>query len=158
MNQEFLNHLLPLLVSSSPFIELRGGIPLALALGISPWEAFLMCTLANILPVPLILFLLKKLRNFISRLWIIGDLFLKIEKRVEKRKKVVEKYGYLGLTVFVSIPLPGSGAWTGSLLAFLLDLEFKKSFIAIVCGVLVAGVLITLSSIGVLNILTFLGK
>lgn len=142
-----------LIVSAMPFSELRGGIPLALSLGFDPFTAFVLAFTGNIIPIPIILLFLEKLKNFFCRWKFIDKLYRKIEKRTLEKKKIIEKYGYLGLTFFVAIPFPVTGAWTGALLAFLLNLSPKKSFIFISSGVFIAGIIVTLASMGVLSFL-----
>ena len=139
-------------VSALPFSELRGGIPLALAVGFDPLTAFVLAFIGNIIPVPIILLFLNELKNFFCKYKAIDRMYKKIENRVMKRKIVIEKYGYLGLTFFVAIPLPVTGAWTGSLLAFLLKLDFKKSLFHIFAGVFIAGIIVLLAALGVIAV------
>ena len=140
-----------LVVSAMPLSELRGGIPLALYLGYSPLESYVLAVLGNIIPVPFILLLLDKIKNI--KIKFISKIYLATTTRIEKQKSVIEKYGYVGLMLFVAVPLPITGAWTGSFLAFLLGLNKLKSFLAISVGVSLAGVIVTLTSIGVLQII-----
>ncbi|HIP25299.1 MAG TPA: ligand-binding protein SH3 [Archaeoglobus profundus] len=134
-----------------PLSELRGGIPLALYLGYSPLESYVLAVLGNIIPVPFILLLLDKIKNI--KIKFISKIYLATTTRIEKQRSVIEKYGYVGLMLFVAVPLPITGAWTGSFLAFLLGLNKLKSFLAISVGVSLAGVIVTLTSIGVLQII-----
>jgi len=140
-----------LVVSAMPLSELRGGIPLALYLGYSPLESYVLAVLGNIIPVPFILLLLDKIKNI--KIKFISKIYLATTTRIEKQRSVIEKYGYVGLMLFVAVPLPITGAWTGSFLAFLLGLNKLKSFLAISVGVSLAGVIVTLTSIGVLQII-----
>ena len=140
-----------LMVSAMPLSELRGGIPLALYLGFSPLESYILAVLGNLIPVPFILLLLDKIKNI--KIKFISKIYLATTTRIEKRRSIIEKYGYVGLMLFVAVPLPITGAWTGSLLAFLLGLNKLKSFLAISVGVSLAGVIVTLTSIGVLQII-----
>ncbi len=150
-----MKELIPFFVSMLPVVELRGAIPLALSLGVKPLEAFFLCVIGNMVPVPLILFSLYKMKHFLVKIPIGGKLLVKIEERAHKKKRIVEKYGYFGLFLFVSIPLPGSGAWTGSFISFLLDLDVKKSLISIFLGVVVAGLIILLGSLGTVKVFSF---
>lgn len=142
-------------ISAMPFTELRGGIPLALAIGFDPLSAFILAFIGNIIPVPIILLFLNELRSFFCRYKAIDRIYKKIERRVMKKKSVIEKYGYLGLTFFVAIPLPVTGAWTGSLLAFLLKLDFKKSLFHIFAGVFIAGIIVLLTALGVIVVFSY---
>ena len=135
-----------------PLSELRGGIPLALYLGFSPLESYILAVLGNLIPVPFILLLLDKIKNI--KIKFISKIYLATTTRIEKRRSIIEKYGYVGLMLFVAVPLPITGAWTGSLLAFLLGLNKLKSFIAISVGVSLAGIIVTLTSVGVLHIVS----
>jgi len=141
-----------LVVSAMPLSELRGGIPLALYLGFSPLESYILGVVGNLIPVPFILLLLDKIKNI--KIKFISKAYLEITKRVEKKRELIERYGYVGLTLFVAVPLPVTGAWTGSLLAFLLGLNKLKSFLAISVGVSLAGIIVTLTSLGVLQVIS----
>ena len=141
-----------LVVSAMPLSELRGGIPLALYLGFSPLESYILGVVGNLIPVPFILLLLDKIKNI--KIKFISKAYLEITKRVEKKRDLIERYGYVGLTLFVAVPLPVTGAWTGSLLAFLLGLNKLKSFLAISVGVSLAGIIVTLTSLGVLQVIS----
>ncbi len=145
-----------LLVSALPFAEIRGGLPLALYYGLNPLEAYTIAVLGNILPVPLLLLLLDFLVGIATRVNVVDRMYSKIIERVERKKTVVEKYGYLGLTLFVSVPLPVTGAWTGVLIAFLLRMNKVKSFLAIFAGVCIAGIIVLLVSLGVISIATII--
>ncbi|AAB89552.1 COG2426 family protein [Archaeoglobus fulgidus] len=136
-----------------PFSELRGAIPLALYFGFSPAEAYLLSVLGNILPVPFLLLFLDYLVRIATKVELLARIYRRVVERVERRKGVVERYGYLGLTIFVAIPLPVTGAWTGTLLAFLLQLNRLKAFLFISAGVCIAGVVVLLASIGIIRLL-----
>ncbi len=140
-----------IIVSAMPISELRGGIPLALYYGIPPAEAYLICVLANALPVPFLLLFLDKIGQILDRFNPTSRLYRYFVERSEKKRDVIDKYGYAGLALFVAIPLPVTGAWTGSLLAFLLGLKVAKSFSFIFVGILIAGLVVTLASLGVLS-------
>ena len=142
-----------LIVSAMPFSELRGGIPLGIYLGLSPVEAYFIAVLGNILPVPFLLVFLDKIGNLAERWSLTAKIYSKVVNRVERKKEIIEKYGYLGLTLFVAVPLPVTGAWTGTLLAFLLRLNKLKSLAFISLGVAIAGVVVTLASLGFTGLL-----
>jgi len=140
-----------LVVSAMPLSELRGGIPLALYLGFSPLESYILGVVGNLIPIPFILLLLDKIKNI--KIKFISKVYTAITTRIEKRRNLIEKYGYVGLMLFVAVPLPITGAWTGTLLAFLLGLNKFKSFLAISLGVSLAGIIVTLTSLGVLHVI-----
>ena len=134
-----------------PIIECRGAIPLGFALGLPWWQTFLLSLVGNLLPVPFILLFIRAVLNYLTKSKI--KLFYRVgnwlEAKVEKNKGKIEKYSYLGVLIFVAVPLPGTGAWTGSLIASVLKLEPKKCFLAAVGGVLIASVIMTLISYSV---------
>ncbi len=142
-----------LLLAAMPFSELRGAIPIAMLYGLDPIHAYILCVAANLLPILPILVALKKFEPLLLRMPIVGKLYRAAVRRVERRKEFVERYGYLGLTLFVAVPLPVTGAWTGSLIAFLLRLDELRSFAAIAAGVAVAGAIVLAASLGVLEFL-----
>ena len=139
-----------LFVSALPFSELRGGIPLALYLGFDPISAYILSVVGNFLPIPFLLLFLDVIDRLIMRTPL-SNIYAKIIERTEKKKKIVEKYGYLGLIAFVAVPLPFTGAWTGSLLAFLLRLNRAKSILCILLGIMTAGVVVLAASLGIFN-------
>jgi len=147
-----LNWLEVLVVSAMPFSELRGGIPLAIYLGLPPVEAFLLAVLGNLLPIPFLLVFLDRIDRIVIRWEPLASIYIKVVERIERKRRIVERYGYLGLLMFVAIPLPMTGAWSGSLLAFLLRLNKTKSLIFISIGVLIAGILVLSASLGILSI------
>ncbi len=147
-----MNILNVLLVAAMPVSELRGAIPLAVYCGMSPLEAYVVSVLGNLLPVPFLLLFLEKLRTFARKWKVTARVIEYFEKRALKNRKVVEKFGYLGLTVFVAVPLPVTGAWTASLLATLLELKPVKAFAFIALGVAIAGIVVLASVIGVLSV------
>ncbi len=145
-----------LLISMFPFSELRGAIPYAALMNINPLEAYLLAVVGNFLPIPLLLFLLHKAETLIKRIPLLGDAYAFFVRRVEKKREIVEKYGYLGLTLFVAVPLPVTGAWTGSLMAFLMHLDRKKSMIFIFIGILIAGSIVLTVTYGIFGIIKML--
>ena len=152
----FKKYLLTFLVSMVPLIELRGAVPIGLsnlfgeAIPIIP--LYIICILGNMLPVPIIFFFARKVLEWGKDKKIIGKFFtFCIEKGEKGGKKLQEKAGkglYVALFLFVGIPLPGTGAWTGTLAASFLDMDFKKSTIAIMAGVVLAGIIMGLASAG----------
>jgi uncharacterized membrane protein len=127
-----------------PISELRGGLPYALAHGLVPWKAYLLCVAVNGLVAPLVFFFLATVHGLLERFQWYRHIFEKLVARSRRRvHEKVEKYGYAGLIVFVAIPLPITGAYTGALGAWVLGMEARKSFLAIFAGVLVAGIVVT---------------
>ncbi|MDK2796013.1 MAG: hypothetical protein PWQ22_764 [Archaeoglobaceae archaeon] len=146
-----MNFLSVLIISATPILELRAGIPLAIYLGLNPVEAYLISVAGNFLPVPFLLFALDKLLNLSRNFAFIWNLYEKIEMRVRRKKDLIEKYGYIGLFFFVAVPFPATGAWTACLLAFLLNMNKLKSIISILAGICIAGVIVISPIIGLLN-------
>lgn len=155
--QIILKYLLVFFVSMLPLVELRGAIPLGLSnllgepLPILP--LYIVCIIGNMLPVPLIFFFARKVLEWGANKKFIGKFFrFCLEKGEKGGQKLQEKAGrglYVALFLFVGVPLPGTGAWTGTLAASFLDMDFKKSSIAIMSGVLLAGIIMGLASFGV---------
>jgi|Deesub1362A_J573_1020465.scaffolds.fasta_scaffold00953_13 uncharacterized membrane protein len=145
-----------IVVSALPFSELRGGIPLAVYYGFSIAEAYAAGVVGNLLPIPFLLLFLEQLRNFALRLRWISTVYLFFERRTEKRREIIDRYGYFGLLLFVAIPLPVTGAWTGSLISFLLKLNPLRAFLFITAGVLVAGVIVMATVMGLISIASFI--
>ena len=131
------------LISMVPVIELRGGLPYALLIGIPIGVAVPLCVIANILPVPFILWFITPLFNAMKKTKLFRPMVEKLEARAMKKKDSIEKGYFWGLLLFVGIPLPGTGAWTGALIAALLDIPKKKSIPAIVLGVCLAAAIMT---------------
>lgn len=132
-------------VSMLPIVELRGAIPIGVGLGLPLWEAIVISVIGNIIPVPFIILFIKKIfawmRGKSDRL---NGVVEKLEAKAEAKKGTIEKYEFWGLFIFVAIPLPGTGAWTGSLIAALLDVKFKKAVPAVMLGVCGAAVIISI--------------
>ena len=137
------------IISLLPILELRGGLIAARILGVKFIKAFIICYIANILPVPFILLFINWIFNKMSKCKPTKKIVDWLSNKTLKKKEQIDKYGYFGLFLFVGIPLPGTGAWTGSLLAILLNLDKKKSFITIALGVLAAGIIMSLLSYGI---------
>jgi len=133
------------LTSMLPIIELRGALPMAINIFHIVWpKAFLIAFIGNLVPVPFILWLLGPVVSILSKIKPLGSFFQWLFERTRRKgNKVIEKYEEIGLLAFVAIPLPGTGAWTGALIAFLFGLDFKKSSLVITIGVFIAGVIVT---------------
>jgi len=143
-------------VSALPFSELRGGIPLAVYYGFSPVKAYTIGVIGNLLPIPFLLLFLEQLRNFVLKLRWISAIYLFFERRTEKRREIIDRYGYFGLLLFVAIPLPVTGAWTGTLISFLLKLNPLRSFLFIAAGVLIAGIVVMATVMGLISVASFI--
>lgn len=156
-NNILLKYLLVFFVSMVPLIELRGAVPIGLSplLGdpISLVPLYIICIIGNMLPVPFIFFFARKVLIWGADKKAIGKFFrFCLEKGEKGGQKLQQKAGrglYFALFLFVGIPLPGTGAWTGTLAASFLNMDFKKSILAIIAGVILAGVIMGLASIGV---------
>ncbi len=136
------------LISLLPILELRGGLIAAVLLHIPLWKAFIICYIANMIPVPFIILFIKKIFEFLRRFKVFAKFIDKLEAKTEKNKDKVMRYKQWGLLIFVAIPLPGTGAWTGALFAALLDIDLKKAVPIIALGVLIAGVIVSVLSYG----------
>lgn len=152
----FWKYLIIFLISMVPIIELRGAIPYAVGFGLPLLPSYIIAVLGNMLPVPLIFFFARKILEWGKDKKIIGKFFtFCLEKGNKGGQKLLSKAGrsvYLALFLFVGIPLPGTGAWTGTLAASLLNLDFKKSVISIMAGVVLAGIIMGVLSLGIFNI------
>ncbi len=153
-----IHYLIVFLISMLPLIELRGAIPYGLGFGLDPFFTYALAIVGNCLPVPIILFFVKRVL-----LWMQGcsvKLFRRVAdfviQKAQKNRGKVEKYAALGLFFFVAIPLPGTGAWTGALVAAMFDMKKRYAFLSIFLGVLAAGILMSLITGGVLAGLDFL--
>lgn len=147
-------YLIVFLVSMVPIVELRGAIPIAAGMGLPMVTSYIICVIGNMLPVPIIFLFARKVLIWGADKKYIGKFFLwcidKGERGGEKLKSKAGRGLYVALMLFVGIPLPGTGAWTGTLAASFLDMDFKKSVIACMGGVLLAGIIMgVLSALGV---------
>lgn len=141
----FKKYLIAFLISMVPLVELRAALPIALASGIPTLNAYIVCIIGNMLPVPLIFFFARKVLEWGADKKYTAKFFTWcLEKGHHGGEKLKAKAGrglYIALLLFVGIPLPGTGAWTGTLAASILDMEFKKSVTAVMCGVILAGII-----------------
>ena len=144
--------------SMIPVIELRGGIPLGAGLGIPFLLNYVLCVLGNLLPVPFILLFIRKVLGWMerSRVRFFNKVAGWLNGKVEKNRARIEKYSFWGVCIFVAIPLPATGAWTGSLVAAMIGMKFWKAMLSAVIGVMIAGLIMTLASYGVVAALGFL--
>jgi uncharacterized membrane protein len=134
-----------LLISMVPIIELRGAIPMAVGYGLDYRIAIPLAVLGNLVPVPFIIIFIKRIFAWIrKRMPKLNGIIDKLEKRAKDKSETVEKYAFWGLFLLVAIPLPGTGAWTGALVAAMLDMRLKRAFPAIALGVVGAGIIVTI--------------
>ena len=141
------------LVGMTPVLELRGAIPLGVAAGLPPLTACAAAILGNIVPVPFIMLLVRRVFRWLRKTAFLGPKIDWLERRAHLKGRVVRRYRLPGLLLLVAVPLPGTGAWTGALVATLLDIRLRHAFPAIAAGVVIAGVLITLLTVGVAGLL-----
>ena len=139
------------IISMIPILELRGGLLAAspALLNVPILRAIPICVIGNLLPIPFILLLIEKILNVMERIPGLGKFAVWIRQKADKNKGQIEKFGFWGLVLFVGIPLPGTGAWTGALVAALMEMRLKRALPAIYAGVLIAGLLVTLALTGV---------
>lgn len=150
-------YLIVFLVSMVPLIELRGAIPIAVKIGLPKLNSFIIAIIGNMLPVPIIYLFARRVLEWGKDKKVIGKFFSWcLKKGTNGGKKLEAKAGkglYWALFLFVGIPLPGTGAWTGTLAASILDLDFKKTVIAVMAGVLLAGIIMMIVSFGVFEVI-----
>ena len=140
--------LVAFLTSLLPVLECRGGMIVALAAGVSFVKAFAICYIGNMIPIPFILLFIKKIFAFMKKHNILTSIVEKLEGKTTKHKEKIEKYGPWALLSFVAIPLPGTGGWTGALIAALFNLDIKKSLPVIAVGVLIANLIMSVITYG----------
>lgn len=142
-----------MLVSMIPVVELRGGIPFGVSLGLPVWAAYVAAVIGNLLPVPFILVYIKEIFHWMRRrMPRLNSLVDRLEQKAHLKGRRVTKYKYLGLLLFVAIPLPGTGAWTGALAAAFLDMPLRKALGSILAGILIAGIAISVLTFGVASL------
>ena len=143
------------IISMVPILELRGGLLAAspALLNVPIMQAIPICIIGNILPIPFILLLIRKILDWMKLEKVFRPIALWLENKAMSKKDQIEKYGFWGLVLFVGIPLPGTGAWTGSLIAALLRMRFKTAFAAILIGIVIATVIMSILSYGVLGVI-----
>ena len=139
------------LVSMIPILELRGGLIVASLLHVEMWSAIPVCIIGNLLPAPFILLLITRIFALLKKTNLFRGIVEKLEKRAMAKSDTIQKYEFWGLVLFVGIPLPGTGAWTGSLIAALLGIKRKKAVPAILLGLLLATVIMSIVSYGILG-------
>lgn len=148
--------LLTFLVAMVPVVELRGAIPFGVVRGLNIWTAIIASVLGNLVPVPFIILFIRKIFAWMrAHMPKLDGLVTRMEKKAEKNRAAVEKYAFWGLAILVAIPLPGTGAWTGALVAAMMEMRLKRAFPAIVIGVVIAGVIVSIVTYGAQAIFSF---
>ena len=139
-----------LLLSMVPVLELRASIPVGCSLGLSPWQCALAAIIGNMIPVPFIMLFIRKVFDFLRKHWPrMGRFVEKMEAKAERKKPLVQKYAIFGLVLLVAVPLPGTGAWTGALVAAMLDIRLKRAIPRVFLGVTLAAAIVTMLSYGI---------
>lgn len=141
--------LLTFFTSMVPVLELRGAIPVGVAGGLPVWAAMLIAIVGNLVPIPILIVFTRKVFDWLKNKGVIGSLVDKLEAKAHAKSEIVQKYEWWGLCILVAIPLPGTGAWTGALVAAVLGMRLKKAMPAIIVGVLIAGMIVTMLTYGV---------
>lgn len=147
------SEIIAFIVSLLPILELRGGLIAAKIMNVDFIRAFIICYIGNMLPIPFILFFIRKVFDFLRRFEKIGNIIDKLEAKSLSKADNVRKYKLWGLFLFVAIPLPGTGAWTGALIADLLNMKIKEAFPVIAAGVFVAGIIVSALSYGLFGLI-----
>lgn len=148
-NSLFGKILMTFLISMVPVIELRGAIPIATAHGLNLWVAIFVAIIGNLVPVPFIIIFIRKIFEWLRKKSKFFDrVVTKLENRAAKKSDVVLKYAFWGLFILVAIPLPGTGAWTGALVAAMMNMRLQKAFPAIALGVVAAGAIVAFVTYG----------
>lgn len=142
--------LMTFLMAMVPVIELRGAIPYGVLQGLSIGEALAVSIAGNLAPIPVLIVFTRRVFEWLKgKSTHLNRLVLKLEAKAESKKETVEKWEFLGLVILVAIPLPGTGAWTGALVAAMMDMRLKRAFPAVVIGVIIAGIIVSIVTFGV---------
>lgn len=144
------------IISMVPLVELRGAVPLGLGLGMSWGEVLPICYLGNLLPIPFVLLFGAKILKWLERLPVLSKFSLWYQNKLMSKSDKVTRYAHWGLFLFVAIPVPGTGAWSGSVIATLLQMRRGKAFLSIMAGVLTAGIIMALGSSTVIGALSLI--
>ncbi len=141
-----------MLTAALPVIELRGAIPVGISLGLSPIHATILSFIGSMIPVPILLFSIRPVFNYLKKTKVFRNMINKITTRSLRKSDKIQKYGFWGLILFVAIPLPGTGVWSGTLAAALLDMRLKRAFPAILIGNTIAAIAVMTLSNGVVRV------
>ena len=153
LSLSFGKQLIVFIISMLPILELRGGLIAASLLKLPPLESYIIAIVGNVIPVPFILLLINKILRAMekSRFKLFNKIHSFLHKKIMKHKDSIEKYGFWGLVIFVGIPLPGTGAWTGAIIAAFLEMDRKKAFLGILLGMLMASIIMMIISFGLIS-------
>ena len=151
LSQHISREMVIFIISMIPILELRGGLLAASLLKVSAAKAIPICIIGNIIPIPFILLFIRQIFKLMKKTKIFRGLIERLEKRAMGKSDQIKRYEFLGLLLFVGIPLPGTGAWTGALIASLLEVDIKKSSIAILCGLFMASAIMYIVSYGIVG-------
>lgn len=141
------------IISMVPILELRGGLVAAKLFGIGMFSAIGICILGNLVPIPFIIFFIKPIFKWMKKTKLLRPMVEKLEKKSMAKSDDIKKYEFWGLALFVGIPLPGTGAWTGALIAALIEMDIKKAFASIAVGLVIATIIMTAISYGLMGFL-----
>ena len=147
LSQHISREMVIFIISMIPILELRGGLLAASLLKVSAAKAIPICIIGNIIPIPFILLFIRQIFKLMKKTKIFRGLIERLEKRAMGKSDQIKRYEFLGLLLFVGVPLPGTGAWTGTLAASILDMDFKSTIIAVMLGVLLAGIIMMVLSV-----------
>ena len=150
-NLKYGKELIVFIISLMPILELRGGLIAAALLNLNIIRAFIICFIGNIIPIPFILWLITPIFDYLKKTKLFRGLVNKLESKAMSKKNQIERLQYIGLLLFVGIPLPGTGAWTGCLIAALLNMNKKKAMLYAILGVIMAGIIMLIFSYGLLG-------
>ena len=150
LSQHISREMVIFIISMIPILELRGGLLAASLLKVSAAKAIPICIIGNIIPIPFILLFIRQIFKLMKKTKIFHGLIERLERAMGKSDQI-KRYEFLGLLLFVGVPLPGTGAWTGSLIASLLEVDIKKSSVAIFCGLIMATVIMYVVSYGIVG-------
>ena len=153
LSLSFGKQLIVFIISMLPILELRGGLIAASLLKLPPLESYIIAIVGNVIPVPFILLLINKILRAMekSRFKLFNGIHSFLHKKIMKNKDSIEKYGFWGLVIFVGIPLPGTGAWTGAIIAAFLEMDRKKAFLGILLVMLMASIIMMIISFGLIS-------
>ena len=135
-----------------PVLEIRGAIPVGVAAGLDPWLAFVVGVVGNMLPIPILILVTRRVINWLKKHGVLVRFTGWLERKGAEKARTVQQYSFWGLFILVAIPLPGTGAWTGALVASLLDMRLKRALPAITMGVIAAGIIVLLLTYGVISV------
>lgn len=152
------NQLKLFIVSMLPIVELRGAIPLGAAMDMGFWETFIISVVGNVLPVPFLILLTRPIFAWLKTTKLFSGITHKIEKKVTKKADSVMKNAAFGLFLFVAVPFPGTGAWTGAMIASLFNMRFKYALPSIIFGVITAGIIMAVASFGITGFFDFIAS